>query len=223
MKNIIFIFAVSAIVICACSGNKDREKTENQAIIAINDENEMSRTSDEVCGLFDAPEDYREGVKSYEENGKYGFKDTSGNIVIPAIYDYVGCFNEGLVSVTVNGKTGFINHSGEMVIPAVYEYGNYFSQGLACVSKNGKYGYINKHGKVVIDFLYDRGWDFWEPDGFAAVEKNGKQGLIDRNGEIVMPIQYESAASTNNGVAVIFDGMYEIDVYNDRSYKIISY
>ena len=35
----------------------------------------------------------------FEENGKYGFKDSQGKVIIPLKYYYAGDFSEGLVCV----------------------------------------------------------------------------------------------------------------------------
>lgn len=127
------------------------------------------------------------------------------------------------MTVTINGKDGFINHRGELVIPAIYDYAHFFSEGRAAVAKNGKYGFIDSKGNVVIDLIYDNVGDFFDPNGFASVKKNGKEGLIDRNGKIVMPIIYEYAGSTQDGVTHIFNENQEIEVFNDLSYRVITY
>lgn len=210
------------IFVSTCfSGSK--KATPNESDNSFTPKTDISQTVKELDNIFNAPEQYHEGVKSYQDGNKYGFIDEQGNIVIPAIYDHVGCFNEGLVSVTIDHKMGYINHSGELVIPAIYDFTNFFSQGVAYACKNGKFGYINKKGETVIDFIYDRAWDFFDADGFAAVRLNGKEGLIDINGNIVMPISFEGASSTSNGVATVYDRHREIKVYNNKSYKIIIY
>lgn len=44
--------------------------------------------------------------------GKWGFIDTRGEIVIDATYERVGDFHEGLAAVRVDGRYGFINPEG---------------------------------------------------------------------------------------------------------------
>ena len=219
----VIVFIASICLISACSGGTTKNAPENESAHKLMSEKELSQMTEEINNLFNAPESYNEGVKSYQEAGAYGFVNENGDVVIPAKYESVGCFNEGLASVTLNGKMGYINHSGELVIPAIYDFTNFFSQGVAYACKDGKFGYINKKGETVIDFIYDNATDFWEVDGFAAVKLNGKEGLIDIRGNIVMPISFEHASSTMDGVATIFDGNKEISVYNDKSYKITTY
>jgi translation initiation factor 6 (eIF-6) len=52
---------------------------------------------------------FREGLAGVEINGKYGFIDTKGNLVIPPVYDDAWHFSEGLARVEINGKWGYID------------------------------------------------------------------------------------------------------------------
>lgn len=56
------------------------------------------------------------------ENGKYGFVDSNGNIVVDCKYDKAYEFNEyGFASVRKEGKWGAINEQGKEVAPINYE------------------------------------------------------------------------------------------------------
>lgn len=91
-------------------------------------------------------------------NGKVGFKDENGNVIIPCQFNKVheSGFKEGLCAVQkkkgVFAKWGFIDISGKLVIP--YKYTTVhdgFHEGLCGVwYKLIKSGYIDKSGKVVI-------------------------------------------------------------------------
>ncbi|EAK1349894.1 WG repeat-containing protein, partial [Campylobacter coli] len=54
-------------------------------------------------------------------NGKWGFIDKSGKIVIEPKFDGVGNFSEGLAGVELNGKWGFIDKSGKIVIEPKFD------------------------------------------------------------------------------------------------------
>jgi hypothetical protein len=51
-----------------------------------------------------------------QRNGKYGFNNKVGRVVIPAKYDAVRPFKKGLAAVQYKGKWGFINAAGETEI-----------------------------------------------------------------------------------------------------------
>jgi hypothetical protein len=114
-------------------------------------------------------------------NGKFGYKDNDGKIIIPAIYDYVDYFSEGLANVKQNGKMGFIDKTGDIVIPLQYDGAASFSEGLAVVRLSGKMGFIDKTGKIIIPLQYYLAYPFM--NGKARVElKPRKHFFIDKNG-----------------------------------------
>ena len=56
-------------------------------------------------------------LKVVSDNGKYGFSDKDGKIIIPVKYDFVLAFmEEGFAYVKINGKSGKINSKGKEVI-----------------------------------------------------------------------------------------------------------
>lgn len=58
---------------------------------------------------------------SKEENGKWGFANKNGSMVVEAKYDKVTEFNEyGYAAVNKDGKWGAINQNGEEVVEPIY-------------------------------------------------------------------------------------------------------
>ncbi len=62
---------------------------------------------------------FSEGLAAVDAEGKWGFIDKGGQMVIPALFE-VGyetpIFSEGLVAVQQAGKWGFADRTGNMVI-----------------------------------------------------------------------------------------------------------
>ncbi|MBO5348820.1 MAG: WG repeat-containing protein [Clostridia bacterium] len=119
-----------------------------------------------------------------ERDGKYGYIDTKGNVIIDFKYDYAYKFSDGLAVVEKDGNLGYIDNKGNVIIDFEYKDANDFSEGLASVYKDGKYGYINTKGEVVIDFQFDDAYDFSEK--MTLVRKDGKYQFINKNGETVI-------------------------------------
>jgi len=71
------------------------------------------------------------------ENGKTGFIDGCGNVVIKPIYDSALEFSEGLARVEKDGKYGYIDKSGKVVIDFYLDYAGFFYNGLAAVEIHG--------------------------------------------------------------------------------------
>jgi hypothetical protein len=134
-------------------------------------------------------------------NGKWGFVDNEGTVVVPCLYDWVEEFSEGFAGCSFNEKAGFIDGGGKVVIPFHYEHVESFLQGTAIVQKDKKYGIINKRGKEVIPFEYDEIADYSE--GFAVVSINEKYGYINAKGNVIIPTIYSEAGDFNEGFAVV--------------------
>lgn len=76
-------------------------------------------------------------------NGKWGFVDTSGNIVIDYSFDEAKSFSSGFAAVMKDGKWGFINSSGNEIIPCEYEEVRPFTGKYAAVKYDGLWDYIS--------------------------------------------------------------------------------
>lgn len=64
---------------------------------------------------------FTENLALFVENGKYGFINKKGKIIIPAIYDKSFPFLNGLAYVELGGKVGYINKKGVEIIPIKYK------------------------------------------------------------------------------------------------------
>ena len=96
--------------------------------------------------------DFYEGLARVEDaNGKWGFIDKTGKVVIPCQWNVALSFSEGLAGVKdANGRYGFIDKTGKVVIPCQWKWADSFHEGLVLVQDdNGKWHKIDKTGKVV--------------------------------------------------------------------------
>lgn len=81
-----------------------------------------------------------EDLAAFEKNGKWGFVNTSGNVVIEPAYDEAKSFRHGYAAVRQGDMWGFINKSGEMIVEPAFEDALYFlSDGSAFVRNEGSY------------------------------------------------------------------------------------
>jgi hypothetical protein len=142
-------------------------------------------------------------------DGKFGFKNAEGNIVIDCQYDIIGSFSEeGLAPVKLNGKWGYIDMSNTLVIPFLYEDAQRFWEGLAKVQLKGQWGYIDANGKVVIPFRYGIASGFAlgvAPVMRGSLRKGGRHIFIDQTGKAVTPMRRSYTASVDALVEVMGD------------------
>src|SRR5690242_7805177 len=95
-------------------------------------------------------------------NGKYGFIERDGKLVLKPEYAGATRFSEGLAAVQLKtaGRVGFIDESGKVVIPPQFELAEPFAEGLSGVMKDHKWGYIDTTGKWIIPAKFASGRSF---------------------------------------------------------------
>ncbi|MBX3289629.1 MAG: WG repeat-containing protein [Acidobacteria bacterium] len=158
--------------------------------------------------LLDWNVGFSEGLAKITINGKSGFINRDGQIVIKPQYKLASCFSNGLAAVKIGKKWGYIDADNKLVIAAKFDAADNFSEGLALVKVGELWGFINPLGKFAISPRYENADSFSE--GLAAVgfydkeyvwtthsRENGKWvgNFINKNGKF---------AFVNN-----FDGVYE--------------
>ena len=148
-----------------------------------------------ICPLFSFSQSHRvdttlnEGLRGFESNGKWGFVDEKGKIIIKPRFEAVICFQEGLCPVKLNGKWGFINKKGQIVITPRYGFARGFRNGYSIVVNNGMFGAINKKGEVTvpIKFRY-RISDFYNDTAMTQIDTSFY--YINPRGEIIGEIKF---------------------------------
>lgn len=143
---------------------------------------------------------------AFEENGRFGYKNESGKIVIEPHFFCAGVFSEGLAPIAIyiedllDSRWGYIDENGKMVIEPLFGSADGFSHGLARVQsvdydeeENHKYGIINKAGTLIVDTIYHNLWiDYgsdWQYEDDSLYDKDifkvkidGKIGFVTNNG-----------------------------------------
>lgn len=120
------------------------------------------------------------------KDGKFGFINQQGQVVIGFEFDGAYSFSEGLAGVFMGGKVGFIDTIGNMVITPRFDTTSGFSEGFAGVRSGGKGGYVNRSGDFVIPPVFYMADGF--ENGLARVMKEvgSKGSFIDQQGKVVV-------------------------------------
>ncbi|MBW5448623.1 hypothetical protein GE107_21485 [Cohnella sp. CFH 77786] len=152
-------------------------------------------------------------LAAVKKDGKWGFINSYGKLVIPNIYDEVKSFQEGLAVVTLNGKKGVIDASGKIVIDLQYKRLSSFNEGVAYFDDGTSFsdetigGFIDKSGKV----LFEPRKGIWGSfsNGRALIrvkDKDGydRHGFIDKKGNEVIKPLYEYATPFSEGYAYVY-------------------
>src|SRR5262249_17761161 len=104
-----------------------------------------------------------------KQDGKWGYIDRAGRIVIPPQFDYAWDFSDGLAPVEVGLKKGYVDKEGRVVIKPRFRNALSFSEGLAAVLADGRWVYIDRSGNVVLTPSYCQD----EPDQDSDVADDG--------------------------------------------------
>ncbi len=117
-------------------------------------------------------QEQKEGLFPVIEDGKWGFIDKTGKIVIKPKFDNAKLFSEGLAAILIVDKWGYIDRMGKIVFKPKFDEGRNFSEGMACVKIAGKWGYINKTGRIIIKPQFED--DGFFNEGLACMKFNDK-------------------------------------------------
>lgn len=151
-----------------------------------------------ICGGYDIAYEFSNGLAAVESDDKWGYINTSGEVVIPFQWDGASWFDSenGTASVSLDGEWYRIDSDGNIVdVDISYPY----VDGLAITEIDGRYGYVNEEGEIVIPCEFDYATSF--SDGYALVERDedelgwGKWGIIDTTGSFVDDNEWDDVRS----------------------------
>jgi WG containing repeat len=132
-----------------------------------------------IYDSFDAFGGFNDDLIKIKKNGKWGFIDKTGRVIIDFLYEEdrrkefdkylklntdsldtlpkaklrnIGFFSDGLVEFQKDSLWGFIDKKNTIVIEPKYKRVKQFSEGVAGVSLDGiKWGFIDKNSNYVIE------------------------------------------------------------------------
>ncbi len=157
---------------------------------------------------YDRMYDSTGALLKVEKDGKYGYINRAGKVVIPVEFAYVSAFSpEGMAwgRKDNDSRLFFFNESGQtFAVPMADGYGysgrNYFSCGLVKVYGNdGEIGYANQNGEVAFSLKCDEAEDF--SGGFAWVKVDGKWGAVNTEGKMVVAAEWDAHSPFVCGMA----------------------
>lgn len=143
----------------------------------------------------------RDGLAPFTAlDGKVGFLNEKGDIVIPATYTGAGYFSSGLAWVrNSDKKIGFIDKTGKLVIEAKYEVVKEFDEvGECTIARIGdKFVILKKNGTEIAVENAAKIKDF--NDGISEALSGDKWGYVDNNGKWIVEAKYEKNEQFENG------------------------
>jgi len=118
-----------------------------------------------------------EDLSIVKVDGRYGFRDPLGKMVIPAIFELGKPFSEGIAAVLHHGKWGYANCLDEVVAKAIFSTALPHKHGLARVQLGPSWFFMDWYGRQV--FASEVGCSARTGKPFGAEgKKKGKKARV---------------------------------------------
>lgn len=148
--------------------------------------------------------DVHDGVVWFKRNGKYGFLNKNGDVIIEPSLDEVNAesnyykYEGWLIIIKKQNKEGIV-YKGKMVLPPSYER-VVFSGKIFIAKEEGQYKMFDLEGHFIKDLPFEHvgGFGIYKN---AEFRQNGKYGIIDEFGNIIIEAQYDLLAPFSDGLA----------------------
>ena len=142
------------------------------------------------------------GLSLVEKDGKHGYVNKDGKLVIPLKYDEGMNFVDGRAGIMIGNLWGFVDTTGNEFVRPQYSEVYSFNEGMAAVSKGENWGFINEEGALVIPMNFTNARCF--SSGLAPVcNSKGQWGYINKDGKLVLPFQFGYADRFREGTAKV--------------------
>ncbi len=136
-----------------------------------------------------------------KKDGRWGYVDTAGSLVIEPKFDEAGGFSGDYAVVREGGRYGVIDRTGAFRCPPTYERLSPFCAGVFKTEDGGLVVLLDKTAEYLSSQTYGR----FESgkNGLIKIEKNGLYGLINLRGNIVLKPKYAQIDDYNDWCAIV--------------------
>lgn len=142
----------------------------------------------------------------FPQNGKWGYINSAGKIIVPPKYESASDFSEGLAKIsTYDDKRellyGFINMQGREIIPPKFLSVSDFHGGVAQVNIRGKFAYLLPSGTIASSAVYDAIFPIVE--SVSRFKRDDLFGYASAQGKEIIPAAFLDAYDFQNGLALV--------------------
>ncbi|MBF0336060.1 MAG: WG repeat-containing protein, partial [Alphaproteobacteria bacterium] len=126
-------------------------------------------------------------------DGRRGFVDLDGRVLVLGAWEKVEGFHGGLAAVRQGGSWGLLRRDGTVHQAPRWEAIGSFHQGLAKVREGGLWGVIDADGAPLVPCAYEV-LELDHSDGIAYAGRDGRYGLIRVDGPPIVDFGVEDPA-----------------------------
>jgi hypothetical protein len=149
----------------------------------------------------------------HDREGRRGYIDADGNVVVPLIYDADGIMgyfwtDRARIFDCDKKRYGYLDLDGNPVIPPQYRQCEEFSGDRAWVmNDDGRWGVTDKMGRPITECIYRKHsrYRFQEGRWLCSPQhpETSKHGLMDQEGNMVLPFSYEHGLLFSEGLVAV--------------------
>lgn len=163
-----------------------------------------------IVSAYTTPKD-PQNLFPVEVDGKMGYIDKTGKIIIALQFDGASEFSEGMARILVGdhetGSFGYIDATGKIIIKPKFKGAGLFFEGVAIANDGKGPGVIDKNGKYLFRLKHEETESFSEGMAAAALDWKEKYGyyygFIDKKGKVIIPAKYHHARNISEGLAAV--------------------
>lgn len=180
---------------------------ENSIYYALYDNDSRWSVADSLGNLIGEPCDsllgFFQNLCAVKFNGKWGYMNPSGDLMIDTIYQFARVFSEdGIARVRKDSADYYIDKSGVPLLK-VDKFITGFECNRAAIKVDNKFQLIDKLGNKICYLNADEVFSFSTQDSLATIIRNGKSIKIDTEGREILSTKYDNIGAFVNGVAPV--------------------
>ncbi|MEG2957875.1 MAG: WG repeat-containing protein [Christensenellaceae bacterium] len=213
MKKIIILWGmVCVLFLCACTVQPEYQASATPSTNAIKEEATAQPSEEKTPEPVPELVSEADMLPFIDADGKFGYMDKEGNILIQPVYDYAGRFSEGVAEIRMNDKSGYIDKTGNIVIEAKYDTGLPKNDGIVTVyeiiepNTETHTVYLDEEGKELlrVECFFSGAYS----QGMIRVKdtETSTMRFIDLTGKDVFDKEFTSVGDYFEGKAWFYEG-----------------
>ena len=142
----------------------------------------------------------RDGLARVAIDGRWGFVDPAGAVVVPPRFDHADDFHDGRASVRAGDAWTWIDRAGALLGEPRFDRAFDFRGGVGLYQRGAFYGFVAASGEVIADGFEDAGALI---EGRAAICQRARWGFLDGTGAVVVRPRYTRVLAFSEGLAAV--------------------
>ena len=143
---------------------------------------------------------YHDEKYMIQKDGRYGFVDLNGKLLIANRYDSLLHFSDERAGFKLGDRWGFIDFNEHLLVQPNYDQVFPFEHNLSIVRMSEDYGLIDPFGKLVLSLEYDH---IDRIQDNYLLYQNQKVGIADLTGQLILRTDYDSIVPISQNLLIV--------------------